>query len=243
MVQRMTSDSTIRTAASVLLLVLAGCSNDLTLPSNSGSGLGLSQVRGDGQRGTVGAPLPAPLVVRVVSSGGAGVSGRRVAFLPIGEGSADRLEPDTALTNSSGEASSTWVLGPQAGQQQVEARLVADDTVPEPVTFSAEAVAAAPDTLAGASALNRAGRRGAEVADPLVVRVADRFGNPVSGAVVTWQVTAGGGELSLQESETSADGTTAVSWHLGDQVGIQRATAAISGVTGSPVTFSAVVLF
>ena len=93
------------------------------------------------------------------------------------------------------------------------------------------------------SALNRAGRREAEVADPLVVRVADRFGNPVSGAVVTWEVTAGGGELSLRESETSADGTTAVSWQLGDQVGIQRAAAAISGVTGSPVTFSAVVLF
>ena len=137
MVQHMNSDSTIRTAASVLLLVLAGCSNDLTLPSNSGSGLGLSQVRGDGQRGTVGAPLP----------------------------------------------------------------------------------------------------------DPLVVRVADRFGNPVSGAVVTWEGTAGGGDLSQQESETNADGTTAVSWHLGEQVGIQRATAAMPGVTGSPVTFSAVVLF
>lgn len=239
----MTSDSTIRTAASVLLLVLAGCSNDLTLPSNSGSGLGLSSVHGDGQRGTVGAPLPAPLVVRVVSSGGAGVAGRRVAFLPIGEGSADRLEPDTALTNSSGEASSTWVLGPQAGRQQVEAHLVADDAAPEPVTFSAEAVAAAPDTLGGASALSRAGRRGTELSDPLVVRVADRFGNPVAGAVVTWAITAGDGELSLGDSETGADGTTAVAWQLGDQVGVQKVTAAMAGVTGSPVTFTAVVLF
>ncbi len=239
----MTCDSTFRTASSVLLLVLAGCSNDLTLPSNSGSGLGLSPLRGDGQRGTVGSPLPDPLVVRVTSSGGAGVAGRRVAFLPIGEGSADRLEPDTALTNSSGEASSTWVLGPQAGQQRVEAQLVAADTAPEPVTFSAEAVAAAPDSLSGASALSRAGRRGSELSDSLVVRVADRFGNPVSGALVSWEIMAGGGELSLGESETGAHGTTAVSWDLGDQVGIQRATAAMPGVTGSPVTFTAVVLF
>src|SRR5262249_22357841 len=134
-------------------------------------------------------------------------------------------------------------LGPQAGQQQVEARLVADDTFPEPVTFSAEAVAAAPDTLAGASALNRAGRGGAEVADPLVVRVADRFGNPVSGAVVTWEVTAGGGDLNVHESETSADGTTAVSWHLGDRVGIQSAPGAWPGVPGWPVPFTAVVFF
>jgi len=179
----------------------------------------------------------------VVSSGGGSVPGRRVAFLPIGEGSADRLEPDTALTNSSGEASSIWVLGPQMGQQRVEAHLVAEGEVPAPLTFSAEAVAAAPDTLRGASALSRAGRRGAELSEPLVVRVADRFGNPVSGAVVTWAVMAGDGELSLHASETGADGTTAVSWELGDQVGVQKVTAAMPGITGSPVTFTAVVLF
>jgi hypothetical protein len=239
----MTCNSTFRTASSVLLLALAGCNNGLTLPSNSGSGLGLSRVHGDGQKGTVGAPLPTPLVVRVVSSGGGSVPGRQVAFLPIGEGPADRLAPDTALTNSSGEASSVWVLGPQLGQQRVEAHLVADGEVPAPLTFSAEAVAAAPDTLRGASPLSRAGRRGAELSEPLVVRVADRFGNPVSGAVVTWAVTAGDGELGLQASETGADGTTAVSWELGDRVGVQKVTAAMPGITGSPVTFTAVVLF
>jgi hypothetical protein len=45
----MICNTTFRTASSVLLLVLAGCNNDLTLPSNSGSGLGLSRVHGDGQ--------------------------------------------------------------------------------------------------------------------------------------------------------------------------------------------------
>ena len=129
------------------------------------------------------------------------------------------------------------------GQQRVEAHLVADGETPAPVTFSAEAVAAEPDTLRGASALSRAGRRGDELTDPLVVRVSDRFGNPVSGAVVTWAVMAGDGELSAGESESGADGTAAVSWELGDQVGVQRVTAAMPGVTGSPVTFTAVVLF
>ena len=54
---------------------------------------------------------------------------------------------------------------------------------------------------------------------------------------------AGDGELSLHASETGADGTTAVSWELGDQVGVQKVTAAMPGITGSPVTFTAVVLF
>jgi hypothetical protein len=108
-----------------------------------------------------------------------------VAFLPIGEGLADRLEPDTALTNSNGEASSIWVLGPQTGQQRVEAHLVADGEVPAPLTFSAEAVACGARHPAWGQPAEPGRRRGAELSEPLVVRVADRFGNPVSGAAVT----------------------------------------------------------
>jgi hypothetical protein len=239
----MTHGSTFRAASSALLLVVAGCSNDLTLPNSSGFGLDLSRVNGDGQTGTVGTPLAAPLVVRVVGSDSAGVAGRRVAFSPVGEGSALRLDPDTALTNSRGEAFTIWVLGTEVGTHRVEAHLVADDTVPAPVSFSAEAVAGAPDTLAGASALNRAGRRGHEVADPLIVRVADRFGNPVSGVAVAWEITTGEGELSAEETRTGTDGTTAVTWELGDRIGVQKVTASLAGVTGSPVTFTATVLF
>jgi Big-like domain-containing protein len=238
----MTQRLPLRAAASALLLVLAGCSNDLTLPTDSGLGLDLSRVDGDGQQGTVGAPLPAPLIVRVVASGN-GVAGRRVVFSPVGDGAALRLEPDTALTNSKGEASSTWVLGTIAGQHRVEARLVADDAAPPPVSFSAEAVAGPPDTLAGASPLFRAGRRGEELQDPLVVRVADRFGNPVANAAVTWAVAGGDGEVSAQETRTGEQGTAEVTWTLGDRVGVQRVTATMIGVDGSPVNFSATVLF
>jgi hypothetical protein len=239
----MTERATLRAAASALLLVLAGCSSDLTLPSDSGAGLDLSRVNGDGQRGTVGAPLPEPLVVQVVASGNAGVEGRRVAFAAVGAGAALRLDPDTAVTNSQGEASTTWVLGTHVGEYRVDAHLVATGAAPEPVSFSAQAVAGPPDTLAGASSLNRAGRRGLELADPLVVRVADRFGNPVGGATVTWAVTAGDGRLSGGQVPTDADGSAEVTWELGDRVGVQKATASIAGVIGSPVTFTATVLF
>jgi hypothetical protein len=239
----MTQPSTLRAAQSALLLVLAGCSTDLTLPSDSGIGLNLSRVDGDGQRGTVGAPLQSPLVVRVVGAGNAGVGGRRVAFSPVGEGAAVRLDPDTALTNSRGEAFSIWVLGTEAGQHQVQAHLVADDVAPAPVSFSAEAIAGPADTLAGASPLNRAGRRGEELRDPLVVRVADRFGNPVPGVVVAWTIAIGDGQVSAETTTTGSNGTAAVSWELGDRVGVQRVVASIAGVTGSPVNFTATVLF
>ena len=239
----MTKRTILGALASALLLVLADCSSDLTLPSDSGTGLDLSRVNGDGQRGTVGAPLPEPLVVRVVASDNAGVGGRRVAFAAVGAGAALQLEPDTALTNSQGEASTTWVLGTQVGEYRVEAHLVATGAAPEPVSFSAEAVAGPPDSLAGASPLNRAGRRGLEVSEPLVVRVADRYGNPVEGARVTWAITTGEGRLSAAETPTGSDGTAAVTWELGERIGVQKATASIAGVTGSPVTFTATVLF
>jgi hypothetical protein len=129
------------------------------------------------------------------------------------------------------------------GQHRVEARLVADAAAPPPVSFSAEATAGPPDTLAEASALFRAGRRGAELPEPLVVRVADRFGNPVAGAAVTWTVAGGDGELSTDQSRTAPDGTAAVTWTLGQRIGVQRVLASIGGVNGSPVTFSATVLF
>jgi hypothetical protein len=161
----------------------------------------------------------------------------------VGDGAALRLEPDTAVTNARGEASAIWVLGTQAGQHQVEAHLVAEDVAPAPVSFSAEAIAGPPDTLAGASALNRAGRRGQELPDPLVVRVVDRFGNPVSGATVAWAVTTGDGTVSAEGTPTGSDGTASVNWELGDRIGVQKAAASISGVTGSPVTFTATVLF
>jgi hypothetical protein len=239
----MTQRTTLRAAESALLLVLVGCGSDLTLPSDSGIGLNLSRVDGDGQRGTVGAPLPAPLVVRVAASGNTAVAGRRVVFSPVGEGAAVRLDPDTARTDSRGTASSIWVLGIEAGQHQVQAHLVADDVAPAPVTFSAEAIAGPPDTLAGASALNRAGRQGHELSDPLVVRVADRFGNPVPGATVAWAVTTGDGELSAETTRTGSDGTASVIWELGGRVGVQKAAASIPGVIGSPVNFTATVLF
>jgi hypothetical protein len=120
---------------------------------------------------------------------------------------------------------------------------VADEAAPAPVTFRASAVAGEPDTLAEASAPNRVGRRNATLPDPLVVRVADRYGNPVVGALVGWAVTAGEGEVSEAETATGADGTAQVSWTLGERIGVQKVAASIPGAHGSPVTFTATVLF
>ena len=226
------------------LAVILGCGGDLTLPDSSGTGVELSLVDGNTQVGTVGEPLPSPIVVRVETLAQQPIGGRRVAFV-LSEGpSAGEVDPDTAITDSEGRASTRWVLGNVPGEYHGEARLVTTDSTEAPaVPFAASARAGAPDTIRAVSPLGQPGRRDHELDDPLVVAVVDRYGNPVSGATVHWTVTSGGGSLSAEETATASDGTASVRWTLGSGIGLQKAEAMLEGVTGSPVTFTAAVLF
>lgn len=219
-----------------------GCGGDLTLPDPSGAGLDLSIVAGNGQTGTVGEALAQPLVVKVAANGQTPVGGRKVAFIPAAEGG--ELDPDTAITNSKGEAFARWVLGTRPGEQEVEARLVVTDSLEPPVArFEASVLPGSPDTVRALSPLHQPGRQGQTLADPLVVRVVDRYGNPVTDSPVAWQVTAGGGSVSDDETPTASDGTAQVTWTLGNRIGVQKVTANVGGASGSPVTFTATVLF
>ncbi len=218
------------------------CGENLALPDSSGAGLELAVVGGNAQTGTVGESLAQPLVVKVTAEGGQPVSGRKVAFLAATSESGS-LAPDTTETNDRGEAVAQWVLGTVPGAQSGEARLVADLETPPTTQFQASAVAAAPDTIRAMSPLNQPGDRGEQLEDPLVVQVVDRFGNPVPGVTILWAVTVGEGELSQEQTATGADGTASVTWELGGRIGVQRVIASLEGATGSPVTFSATVLF
>jgi hypothetical protein len=72
----------------------------------------------------------------------------------------------------------------------------------------------------------------------------DRFGNPVPGAEVKWKVENGNGEVSPDEDAlTDADGRSTVTWTLGNRVGVQQLKAEVGEIFGSPVTFTATILF
>ena len=73
------------------------------------------------------------------------------------------------------------------------------------------------------------------------VTVADDGGSPVAGVAVTFQVTSGGGTVSpTTPISTDAQGTaTVTSWTLGTSPGSNTLSASASGVTGSPVVFTA----
>jgi hypothetical protein len=232
-----------RPSAALLVMGLMGCGGDLTLPGGSAQGLGLEVLRGNGQSGTVGQALPEPVVVRVATDAGAPMSGRKVAFADS-SGAAAGFDPDTAVTDSKGEALTHWVLGTSPGTYVGEARIVAQgDSAVTSVSFQADARAGAPDTVRAAGPTTQPGRRGETLGDSLSVMVVDRYGNPVGGAQVEWNPANGNGQVSEGNALTGADGISSVTWTLGSQIGVQRLEATVAGASGSPVTFTAVILF
>lgn len=72
----------------------------------------------------------------------------------------------------------------------------------------------------------------------LVVGVTDDTGEPVEGVSVSWSAQDGG-TLSAATATTNAAGRASVQWTLGSEPGQQTATASVSGLQGSPVTFVA----
>lgn len=74
----------------------------------------------------------------------------------------------------------------------------------------------------------------------IAVSVHDQNNSPVAGINVTWTAPTGGkvnGSTSVVTA-TSASGATSVTLTLGPTAGSQTATAASSGVNGSPVSFA-----
>jgi hypothetical protein len=229
--------------AALSLAAILACGDDLALPTSSGEGVDLSILDGNDQTGTVGQELPEPLVVGV-ESGGTPVKGHKVAFVLAGDSAAGRLDPDTAVTGPDGRAVAQWVLGTEPGPHAVEARLVVSEPLPAPMAvFEASAVAGEPDTVRAASPVSQPGRIGQPVPEDPTVLVLDRFGNPVGGAQVDWQVSAGRGTVNSPQTLTGADGKATVIWTLGLGIGVQKLMARVEAAHGSPVTFTATVLF
>lgn len=88
--------------------------------------------------------------------------------------------------------------------------------------------------LTAMAGTGQSGTAGQELADPLVVKVTDAQGQPVSGARVAFAPdAAAGGSISPDTVRTKGDGLASVSWVLGGKAGSQTATATIVGQDGN----------
>jgi adhesin/invasin len=192
---------------------------------------------GDGQTASAGSPVAVAPVVRVVDAAGIGVPGFTVAFAVTGGGGS--VTGGEVLTNVNGFASvGSWVMGPTPGTNALTA--TAGSLQGSPVTFTATAVAAAPVAMAIVAGNGQSATVGSSVSALPAVKVSDAFGNDISGFVVTFSVTSGGGSVTGAAAATNSAGIATVgSWTLGTAAGPNALTASGPGLTPASLTFTA----
>jgi alpha-tubulin suppressor-like RCC1 family protein len=125
-----------RTASSYLAVLasLSFIACDQTLLTDAAAPpVALEIVSGDGQAGPAGQELPDPLVVRALDDKGRPVKSQIVNFVVlVGGGS---MFAGTSITDNDGLAQDFWTLGPELGENIVEARAV-DPTTGEKLIFA-----------------------------------------------------------------------------------------------------------
>ena len=140
------------------------------------------KLAGDAQADTVARALSDSLAVKVALADGRAVQGAAIVWsVTSGDGS---LAAGSARTAVDGTARAKWTLDTKAGPNRAAATLSQLGAVQFGATGTndrAEAVA----KVAGDGAT---GMYGALLADTLVARAEDRFGNPVAGAWLRWEV-------------------------------------------------------
>jgi hypothetical protein len=116
------------------------------------------------------------------------------------------------VTDGAGKADvGSWTLATTAGRQSIT---LAAGTLTS--TFVATVLPGDPTQLIVVSGNGQRVLAGAAPAQPVVVRVADRFGNGVAAQDVSLAVTAGGGTISSPVARTGDDGLITISsWRAG----------------------------
>ena len=200
------------------MLLLSSCGgDDTTGPDGQATTPTLVQeFSGNNQQATAGTTLPVPFVVEVLNRGGQPVGGATVTFaVATGGGS---VSPVTAVTNTSGQARTTYTLGTAAGAQAVTA------TVGElpPITFTATALAGAATQIMVAADAVPTSAAGMLLPAPVVLRVADAQGNGVAGVALAAAPAEGSGAFAFNAAATNAAGEVSGVWRLGTVPGPQR---------------------
>ncbi len=95
----------------------------------------------------------------------------------------------------------------------------------------------AASVLALSTGGGQAAAPGAALAQPVVVRVADGYDNPVAGVIVGFSVP--NGNVAAAADTTDATGLASVLWTLGATPGVQTLTVTAAGLTGSPLAVTA----
>ncbi|MGH7718180.1 MAG: hypothetical protein ACREON_04970, partial [Gemmatimonadaceae bacterium] len=149
------------------------------------------------------------------------------------------VAPASATTGEDGLAQVRWTLGTSSVEAQRVTATVEPTTAGAAsltTTFEATASPGAATKLLSVSTPAVIVAAGAVLPDPIVVRVADRFGNGVPDVSVSWRVGEAAGTVQPTTSVSDSEGLARTSWTVGSASGANTLSAAAAGV--EPAIFS-----
>ena len=185
---------------------------------------------GGKQTGAAGATLPASLNAEVEDAYGNPVPGMTVTFSSNQGGV---LNPPSSATNSSGLASTFFTLPTTVGKITVTASAPGLKNALF-VEFSVAGPAASV-TVDGGD--NQTAPAGTMLPQPLTVLLTDQYGNPVSGASVTFDDSGAGGSFGTNPATTDSKGIATETYTLPPVAGTVTITAMVAGVS-NPAVFT-----
>ncbi len=103
------------------------------------------------------------------------------------------------------------------------------------------------DNISMVSGGNQSGAATHSLANPFVTAIKDTYGNPVEGTSVSFAISstpsgASGQSLSSESGISDSNGQVSTTLTLGDTAGEYKVTATATGLSGSPITFTATAL-
>ena len=193
----------------------------------------LVKISGDNQTAPGGFEVAEELVVRLEDPNGNGIGGRSISWV-VSSGSGS-VSPVSTTTDVNGLATTRWTL-PTAVGTYTDGVSAVFSGLPA-VAFTGTATADVPTTIELVSGNNQSAAVGGTLTNPLVVRVTDASGIPVGNVGVVWTAEVGG-TVSEANTATDATGLAQVTRTLGSLPGPYTTTAAVGGLSGSPITFT-----
>jgi adhesin/invasin len=192
---------------------------------------------GNNQSVAAGAQVPTPPSVKITDAGDNPIANVPVTFTVASGGGT--ITGGSTTTDASGLAAvGSWTLGTVAGPNSLTVTTSA--IAGASFTFLAAGGAGPAANIVAFSGNNQTGTAGGLIPNAPAVKVTDANGNFVSGFTVTFAPGSGSGSVTGGTVVTDAGGLAKpASWKLGTTPGTQTLIATASGLTGSPITFSA----
>ena len=151
------------------------------------------------------------------------------------------LSNSSVVTDALGKATSILTLGTKAGPYLVRAE---NTHVGTPATFTVNAHAAAPSSLAQLSGNGQIMPINSILANDFVVEVRDMYGNTVDSAIVVFTIDSltangAGADLSVDTMLSKANGQASTRLSLGYKTGSYKVNAAVNGIPAQIFTATA----